>query len=314
MAGHGVLEDLLKASRQLAQLRALLRGARCAPARFLRCVTRDRDARFARDDHLLERQHRRAQGRDAHRTATCSPTSTRIAQLFWIDDERPHHRRAAVLPLVRLHRSRSGSRCSPAAAWSITRIRWTPRPSASWPRSTGRRCSSARRRSAPPTCASARKEQFAHLRYALVGAEKLREPIADARSGRSSASSCSRATAAPRWRRSSRSTCPTSTRAATRRSATSRARSAIRCRASRRAIVDPDDGEAAAAGQEGLLLVKGPNRMLGYLDAAGAHGRGHPRRLVRHRRHRADRRRRASSASPTGCRASARSAARWCRT
>jgi acyl-[acyl-carrier-protein]-phospholipid O-acyltransferase/long-chain-fatty-acid--[acyl-carrier-protein] ligase len=30
-------------------------------------------------------------------------------------------------------------------------------------------------------------------------------------------------------------------------------------------VVDPDTGESRAQGEEGLLLVKGPNRMLGYL-------------------------------------------------
>jgi acyl-[acyl-carrier-protein]-phospholipid O-acyltransferase/long-chain-fatty-acid--[acyl-carrier-protein] ligase len=33
-------------------------------------------------------------------------------------------------------------------------------------------------------------------------------------------------------------------------------------------VVDPDSGETLSAGQEGLLLVKGPNRMLGYLGDA----------------------------------------------
>ena len=38
--------------------------------------------RVARDGHLLERQHRRAQGRDAHAIATSWRTSTRSAQIF----------------------------------------------------------------------------------------------------------------------------------------------------------------------------------------------------------------------------------------
>ena len=31
-------------------------------------------------------------------------------------------------------------------------------------------------------------------------------------------------------------------------------------------VVDPETGEGPLVGEEGLLLVKGPNRMLGYLD------------------------------------------------
>ena len=44
-----------------------------------------------------------------------------------------------------------------------------------------------------------------------------------------------------------------------------RHRSAIRCPASSAKIVDPATGEGPLFGQEGLLLVNGPNRMLGYL-------------------------------------------------
>ena len=49
------------------------------------------------------------------------------------------------------------------------------------------------------------REQFATLRYVIVGAEKLPDAIAQAFE-RSSASPCSKATAAPRWPRWSRST------------------------------------------------------------------------------------------------------------
>ena len=59
--------------------------------------------------------------------------------------------------------------------------------------------------STPTFCASytrkCSREQFASLRFVLVGAEKLREPIAAARSRRSSGWSCSKATAARRCRR-----------------------------------------------------------------------------------------------------------------
>ena len=60
-------------------------------------------------------------------------------------------------------------------------------------------------------------------------------------------------------------------------------------------IVDPETGEGPLFDREGLLLVNGPNRMRGYLGDAGADARRDARRLVRHRRHRRDRRRAASS-------------------
>ena len=78
-------------------------------------------------------------------------------------------------------RARCGSRCCRAAAWRITRTRWTPRPigelAGDVPRrrmliSTPTFCQAYLRRCTP--------EQFAHLQYAIVGAEKLREPLATA--------------------------------------------------------------------------------------------------------------------------------------
>jgi len=53
-------------------------------------------------------------------------------------------------------------------------------------------------------------------------------------------------------------------------------------------IVDAATGEGPLFGQEGLLLVKGPNRMHGYLGDPERTRGGHPRRLVCHRgrRHR----------------------------
>ena len=53
-------------------------------------------------------------------------------------------------------------------------------------------------------------------------------------------------------------------------------------------VVDVVTGEQLPVGREGLLLVTGPNRMAGYLNAPRTHGRGHPRRLVCDRGHRQD--------------------------
>ena len=79
-------------------------------------------------------------------------------------------------------------------------------------------------------------------------------------------------------------------------------------------VVDPATGEGPLIGTEGLLLVNGPNRMMGYLGEPER-----PREVLRDGWYvtgdiALDRRGRASSASPTACRASARSPARWCRT
>ena len=101
-----------------------------------------------------------------------------IGQVFELDPNDVLARRAAVLPLVRLHRHALAAGSSAASASSTTPIRWTRRRSASWPAlprdvliSTPTFCASYMRKCQP--------EQFAHLRYAIVGAEKLREPIAD---------------------------------------------------------------------------------------------------------------------------------------
>ena len=63
-------------------------------------------------------------------------------------------------------------------------------------------------------------------------------------------------------------------------------------------VVDPETGEGPLIGQEGLLLVNGPNRMQGYLGEPERTAEVAARRLVRDRRHRLHRRGRASSASP----------------
>ena len=79
-------------------------------------------------------------------------------------------------------------------------------------------------------------------------------------------------------------------------------------------IVDPDTGEGPLVGKEGLLLVTGPNQMRGYLGDAGSHARRRSATAGMSPATSPRSTRTASSASPTGCRASARSPARWCRT
>ena len=105
-----------------------------------------------------------------------------IAQVFQLTPRRRDRRRAAVLPFVRLHRHAVAAARSAASASSTTRIRWTRKTIGEiWRRSTTATMLDQHAdvlRGA--TSASARAEQFARLRYAIVGAEKLREPIATA--------------------------------------------------------------------------------------------------------------------------------------
>ena len=154
-------------SRPPRRLRMLV-TARLLPARVADrgCYAPEMHARRPRDRHLLERQHRRAQGRDAD--APQHPREHRSAsrQVFWVDAEGRDDRRAAVLPLVRLHRH-----ALVPAGRGFGAV-YHPNPmDAKDDRRAGREVprrpsSSARRRSARPTSASASREQFAHLRYA----------------------------------------------------------------------------------------------------------------------------------------------------
>ena len=98
-------------------------------------------------------------------------------------------------------------------------------------------------------------EQFAHLRYAVVGAEKLRPPIAAAFKERFGLDliegyGCTEmspvvAVNMPEPRPGS----------------VGRPIPGVRAQ-----IVDPVSGEGPLVGEEGMLLVSGPGRMLGYLD------------------------------------------------
>jgi acyl-[acyl-carrier-protein]-phospholipid O-acyltransferase/long-chain-fatty-acid--[acyl-carrier-protein] ligase len=123
--------------------------------------------------------------------------------------------------------------------------------------------------STPTFCASyVRKcepEQFAHLRYAIVGAERLREPIAAAfkeKFGIDLLEGYGCTEMAPvvavnvpdvsDGREHQRGT---------RQGTVGHPLPGVAAQ-----VVDPVTGEGPLFGREGLLLVKGPNRMLGYLD------------------------------------------------
>jgi acyl-[acyl-carrier-protein]-phospholipid O-acyltransferase/long-chain-fatty-acid--[acyl-carrier-protein] ligase len=110
-----------------------------------------------------------------------------------------------------------------------------------------------------------RPEQFAHVRYALVGAEKLREPIAAAFQEAFGIAllegyGCTEmapvvAVNAPDVRDAG---------GHQRASAPGTVGHPLPGVAAK--VVDPETGEGPLIGREGLLLVNGPNRMQGYLD------------------------------------------------
>ncbi len=78
-------------------------------------------------------------------------------------------------------------------------------------------------------------------------------------------------------------------------------------------VVHMETGAELPAGQEGMLLVTGPERDEGLFESARLDGQRDARRLVRDRRFGPDRRATDSSPSP-GAKADFRkSAARWCR-
>jgi acyl-[acyl-carrier-protein]-phospholipid O-acyltransferase/long-chain-fatty-acid--[acyl-carrier-protein] ligase len=110
-----------------------------------------------------------------------------------------------------------------------------------------------------------RREQFAWVRYALVGAEKLRETIATAFEDKFGIAllegyGCTEmapvvAVNAPDVRDSGEF------QRGSRLGTVGHPLPGVAAR-----VVDPDTGEGPLIGREGLLLVKGPSRMRGYLD------------------------------------------------
>jgi acyl-[acyl-carrier-protein]-phospholipid O-acyltransferase/long-chain-fatty-acid--[acyl-carrier-protein] ligase len=122
--------------------------------------------------------------------------------------------------------------------------------------------------STPTFCASyirkCEPEQFKHIRYALVGAEKLREPIAAAFKDRFAVNllegyGCTEmspvvAVNVPDVRDQQEK------QRGTRRGSVGHPLPGVSAK-----VVHPETGEGPLFDEEGLLLVKGPNRMMGYL-------------------------------------------------
>ncbi len=114
-------------------------------------------------------------------------------------------------------------------------------------------------------CASAREEQFASLRFVVVGAEKLREPLRkefeetfgiDLLEGYGMTEmSPVVAVNTPDFREGKE------IQIGTKHGTVGLPIPGVAVR-----IVDPETMEPLPPGQEGMLLVKGPNRMIGYLN------------------------------------------------
>jgi acyl-[acyl-carrier-protein]-phospholipid O-acyltransferase/long-chain-fatty-acid--[acyl-carrier-protein] ligase len=120
--------------------------------------------------------------------------------------------------------------------------------------------------STPTFCAAyvrkCQPEQFAKLRLAIVGAERLREPIASAfreKFGVDLIEGYGCTEMAPVVAVNVPDAAGTGSRAGT----VGRPLPGISAK-----IVDPDTGEGPLVGKEGLLLVTGPNQMRGYLGEA----------------------------------------------
>ncbi|MBI2875837.1 MAG: MFS transporter [Candidatus Tectomicrobia bacterium] len=107
-------------------------------------------------------------------------------------------------------------------------------------------------------------EELASLRYAIVGAEKLREPLAQAfkeKYGLDLLEGYGCTEMAPVVSVNT----PDVQQGAQRQTGLKRGTVGHPLPGVAVKIVDPESGAPLSAGQEGLLLVKGPNRMLGYL-------------------------------------------------
>ena len=123
--------------------------------------------------------------------------------------------------------------------------------------------------STPTFCASyvrkCRTEEFAHLRYAMVGAEKLREPVAKAfkeKFGLDLLEGYGCTEMAPIVA----ANVPNFVDGHERQVGVKAGSVGHPLPGVVAKVVDLDTGEGPLIGREGLLLVKGPNRMAGYLD------------------------------------------------
>jgi acyl-[acyl-carrier-protein]-phospholipid O-acyltransferase/long-chain-fatty-acid--[acyl-carrier-protein] ligase len=123
--------------------------------------------------------------------------------------------------------------------------------------------------STPTFCASyvrrCTKEQFAHLRYAIVGAEKLREPIATAFEQQFGVAllegyGCTEMSPVVSVNR------PNVEHHREKQIGTKFGSVGHPIPGVSAKIVDQETGEGPLIGREGLLLVKGPNMMVGYLN------------------------------------------------
>ena len=221
------------------------------------------DARPGRpgDGDLLQRQHGRAQGRDAVAPQRHRESRSACAGVLG-HAEGPDDRRAAVLPLVRVHRH------AVVSAGRGLRDVFVPNPMDA--KAVGELADKyeATILIGTPTFYQAyiRKcepRQFRALRYGVVGAEKLREPIARGfreRFGIDLLEGYGCTEMAPVV---SVNVPDVADAKQTRQQG--RARWGIRCPASWCSVVDPETRAPVKPGEPGLLLVKGPNRMLGYL-------------------------------------------------
>ena len=211
LPGMVFLEDVLTSLGGTANARRLRARVPAAGARD-RLVVPARQSRRRRHgrDHLLERQHRRAEGRDAHASQHPRERRQRVAGV------RGHAAATCILGVLPFFHSfgftgtlwfplldgfGAAYHPNPMDAKTIGELAAPPQgdpadqhadllPGVHPQVPAGAvRASRATPSSAPKSCASRSRR----------------------RSARSSASICSRATAARRWRRSSRSTCRTST-------------------------------------------------------------------------------------------------------
>jgi acyl-[acyl-carrier-protein]-phospholipid O-acyltransferase/long-chain-fatty-acid--[acyl-carrier-protein] ligase len=149
------------------------------------------------------------------------------------------------------------------------------------------------------------KEQFAHLRFAIVGAEKLREPIAVAfreKFGIDLLEGYGCTEMAPVVSVNA----PDVDDQGERQRGVKAGSVGHPLPGVVAKVVDPDTGEGPLFGKPGLLLVNGPSRMVGYL--------GDPEKTAEALRDGWYVTGDIASIDDSGCRGSARSAAKWCRT